>query len=418
MPVKLRSSDLETASSRLRLKPRKAPYRVRIGNGVALGYRRTEASFGTWSAIVADGGGGEQLKKFGDADDREPSNGKNILSFDEAMTQARKLARGEDETAQTQSLLTLDKALTDYGDALKARGARAYNASLPRYHLSDAMLSKPVSLFTEDELTSWRGGLLKKGLAPSSVNRIMNSLRAALTLADKSRVLIWRAGLQALPDATEANNIVIEDEATAQAWVAASYAHGHYLGLLTHVLGESGARPSQASRLRVRDLIVVDAKAPRLMMPKSGKGGTRHPEQRKIERYPVSISPELAALLKTAAKGRPSNAALLLGKDGQPWSDPPGNDYRRDVRSVVKSIGLDPDVYGLYAFRHTSITRMLVEGTHTAIVAKAHDTSEAMIRKHYAALILDHTDSITRKTLPSLGPALQPAASNVVKLTR
>src|SRR5687767_5955148 len=112
------------------------------------------------------------------------------------------------------------------------------------------------------------------------------------------------------------------------------------------------------------------------MMPKSGKGGTRHPGQRKVERYAVSISPQLAALLKTAAKGRPSNAPLLMYKDNKPWNEEnPSGDYRRGVRSVVESIGLDPDVYGLYAFRHTSITRMLLAGTHTAIVAKCHDTS-------------------------------------------
>ena len=111
--------------------------------------------------------------------------------------------------------------------------------------------------------------------------------------------------------------------------------------------------------------------------------------------------------------------ALLLRKNGKPWNEnDPANDYRRNVRSIVESIGLDPDVYGLYAFRHTSITRMLLAGTHTAIVAKCHDTSEAMIRKHYAASILDYTDEITRKTLPALGPALQPAASNVVPLAK
>jgi hypothetical protein len=54
------------------------------------------------------------------------------------------------------------------------------------------------------------------------------------------------------------------------------------------------------------------------MMPKSGKGGTRHPGQRKVERYGVSISPDLAKLLKAAAKSRPSNAPLLLRKDGKP----------------------------------------------------------------------------------------------------
>jgi hypothetical protein len=63
-------------------------------------------------------------------------------------------------------------------------------------------------------------------------------------------------------------------------------------------------------------LIVIDAKAPRLMMPMSGKGGTRNPGQRKVQRYSVSISPELAALLKVAAKGRPSHAPLALRKGG------------------------------------------------------------------------------------------------------
>jgi hypothetical protein len=60
---------------------------------------------------------------------------------------------------------------------------------------------------------------------------------------------------------------------------------------------------------------------------------------------------------------------------------------------------------------------MLLAGTYTAIVAKCHDTCEAMIRKHYAASILDYTDEITRKTLPALGPA-QPAASNVIPLAK
>ena len=259
---------------------------------------------------------------------------------------------------------------------------------------------------------------LAKGLAPSSANRIVNCLRAALTQADKTRVHIWRGGLKTINDATEANNVVIEDETKAQQWVAASYAHDHQLGLLTHVLAETGARPSQAVRLRIRDLITADMAAPRLMMPKSGKGGTRNKSQRKAERYSVSISPALAALLKATAKGRPTNAPLLLRKDGQPWNERNScKDYRRAVREIVEAIGLDPAVYGMYAFRHTSITRMLLAGTHTAIVAKCNDTSETMIRKHYAASILDFTDEITRETLPSLGPA-QPAASNVVPLAK
>jgi hypothetical protein len=39
-----------------------------------------------------------------------------------------------------------------------------------------------------------------------------------------------------------------------------------------------------------------------------------------------------------------------------------------------------------------------------------------MIRKHYAACILNFTDQMTRKTLPTFGPTMTPAKSNVVKL--
>jgi hypothetical protein len=40
-----------------------------------------------------------------------------------------------------------------------------------------------------------------------------------------------------------------------------------------------------------------------------------------------------------------------------------------------------------------------------------------MIRKHYAASILDYTGEMTRKTLPSLGPA-KVASDNVIALQK
>ena len=348
------------------------------------------------------------------------ADGEKVLSFWQAKTEVQRLTGGKSRRGDgdNSAVITLDEALTAYEPTLRKRGANVYNAKRPRRHLTETLLSKPITLLTAHELEGWRDSLLEKGLAPSAVNRNLNSLRAALTQADNTRIHVWRNGLKALPDATEANNVVIEDEAKAQQWVAEAYALDHQLGLLVHTVGETGARPSQAVRLKIRDLVTTDPAAPRLMMPKSGKGGTRHPGQRKVERYAVSISSGLAALLKTAAKGRPSNAPLLLQKDGEPWSEiDPSAGYKKGVRATAKKVGLDPDVYGLYAFRHTSITRMLLKGTHTAIVAKAHDTSEAMIRKHYAASILDFTDEITRQTLPKLGPAA-PVASNVVPLAK
>jgi integrase len=415
---------LQSARARLKLAAQARAYFVKVADSTWIGYRKPSSGPGSWVARVgvADGKGWERTLWTADDGGLE-SNGVKILTFWQAKTEVQKLSgradsRASAPAAEAAPVVTIDEALTAYEPTLLRRGAHVRNARLPRSHLSEVMLARPLVTLTAAELEHWRDSLLTK-VRPSTVNRVANCLRAALTQADKTKAHIWREGLKALPDATEANNVVIEDEAKAREWVAEAYGLDHQFGLLTHVLGETGARPSQAVRLLVRDLIAGDMSAPRLMMPKSGKGGTRHPAQRKLQRYSVSISQELARLLKAAATGRPSNAPLLFRNNGKPWNQTdPNIDYSRDVVRVVESIGLDPDVYGLYAFRHTSITRMLLKGIHTAIVAKAHDTSEEQIRKHYAASILDFTDGITREALPALGPAAQPAAPNVVPLKR
>jgi hypothetical protein len=38
-----------------------------------------------------------------------------------------------------------------------------------------------------------------------------------------------------------------------------------------------------------------------------------------------------------------------------------------------------------------------------------HDTSATMIERHYSRFITDHTDAMTRKALPNLGPVSEQA---------
>jgi hypothetical protein len=401
---------LKTARARRDLRAQTRAYFVPVAAGAWLGYRKPLLGAGKWVARVGQGKDAWE-KTLWEADDGElQADGVHVLSYGQAVEEVQKLVGASsrfDAAVRGSAALTLSEALDAYKLSLKQRGNRTYNATRPRGYLTDADLATPLASIDEKWLKAWCKHLSEQDLEPATVNRIMSCLRAALTEADKDRTLLWQAGLKAIPDATEANNVVIDDPAIAQRWVADSYALDHQLGLLTHVGGETGARPSQSVRLLVRDLVTHDMTAPRLLMPKSGKGGTKSPQQRKLERYSVSISPELAKLLKAAAKGRPSNAKLLLRSNGEPWDEEdPAMHYRRDVRKVVAGLGLDPDVYGLYAFRHTRITNMLLDKTPITIVAKSHDTSEGVIRKHYAASILDYTDDMTRKTLPSLAPTL------------
>jgi hypothetical protein len=90
MVQKLPSSKLGSRSARLRLPVRKKPYFMTIDRGLALGYRRTQTA-GTWvMRITRDGG--DWTQAIGKADDHEEP-GPDVMTFGEAQTRARELAK-------------------------------------------------------------------------------------------------------------------------------------------------------------------------------------------------------------------------------------------------------------------------------------------------------------------------------------
>ena len=121
--------------------------------------------------------------------------------------------------------------------------------------------------------------------------------------------------------------------------------------------------------------------------------------------------------------------ARLLGRDLKPhdqfkywylhvwaWDKNPGQNYHRQIDNVVTAIGLDPAEVTIYCLRHSSIVRMLLRNVPIRLVASLHNTSVAMIEKHYSKYITEHSiDDIARIGLLS-EPA--PAADNVVALVR
>ena len=200
-----------------------------------------------------------------------------MLTFYQAQDAAKKLARGEDGSTDN-APITVDGALTAYKTDLEARSANPYNADWPRVHLTSALLAKPVAVLTATELKKWRDGLLGT-MAPSTINRLCACLCAALEQAAQHDKRIqnreaWEIGLAALPNAQEARNVILSDDKVRE-FVAAAYRADDKFGLLTDMLAVTGARPSQAVRLRVEDLHDHPVR-PKLMMPKSAKGGDRN----------------------------------------------------------------------------------------------------------------------------------------------
>src|SRR6516164_10383576 len=222
---KPRAAKVESATARRKLAVRKKPYWTRISPGIHLGYRRN-AGAGTWSVRVADSGA-EWIKKIALADDLEAASPPHVLSYWQAIDQARALARRQPGEAIDESRpVTVAEALDRYEADLKARGGSPYNAEHPRIHLTGVLLNKPVALLGAIELRKWRDSLLAKGLAPGTVNRCKTGLRAALELAAAHDPRIanqrtWKVGLAALPDAHRARNVILTDDEVRRVVAAA-----------------------------------------------------------------------------------------------------------------------------------------------------------------------------------------------------
>jgi integrase len=371
-----------------------------LARGIRQDYRRNKTRNGSWIARGANGHGKYWTKVIAEADDFDEANGKSILSFFQAQVPIKQLGRGEDGSADA-APITVDHALKDYRADLISRNANAYNSDWVFVHLPDALLSKPVALLASKELKAWRDRLLDT-LAPSTVNRLGRCLCAALEQVAQHNKSIqnreaWEIGLAILPDAQETRNVIISDTKVRE-FVATAYCIDDGLGLLTETLAITGARPSQVVRLRVEDLHDHPVR-PKLMMPKSAKGGGRNRSVKRTERFSLPITVQLAARLKAATKGRPDDAPLLLQSDGTGWGKNPGQSYHRQIDKIVTAIGLDPADVTMYALRHSSIVRMLLQNVPIRLVASLHNTSTAMIEKHYSRYIVEHSDDISRRAL-------------------
>jgi integrase len=406
MARKVRSG-LETRTARLKRPVAKKPEFVKIGLGISLGYRRN-ATAGTWVVRVADGKRSNWTRKIGAADDYDDANGSTIFDYWQAQDRAKAEARPANPAPVADKPTTLRAAIDQYEADLKTRGGDVGNAARVRRHLGEKLLDRPVAALTFSDLRKWRDGLTAKSkrkdspdtgraLAPSGTNRLCTALKAALNLAADTDERIttrrpWEQGLMTLPDAEESHSVILPESAIRKLMVAAG-AQGSAFALLVEGLAVTGARVSQIARVNIGDL-QDDRADPRLMVPSSRKGKGK----KAIMRRPVPISPDFAGRLRESAEGMPADAPLFA-KDGGRWRD---TDHSRPFAKAVTAADVKAEggaVITSYALRHSSIVRQILANVPVRVVAALHDTSVAMLEKHYSHFIGDHSDAMTRAAM-------------------
>ena len=401
-----------------------------IDPDVHLGYRKG-ARGGRWVVRWYRGDGEYQQLTLAAADDALPANGAETLDYGQAVLKARDAvaqARTEAKALRDGPILTVSRAVEEYfafradryaSDPQKGSLSRDVVSRLSKYVLGTPLAAKPLHRLDDKDLRDWKANL-PTSLAPATVRRLVNDLKACLNLAgtkyrkrlpaDYGSTVKFGLRTDLASSAPARRQVLTDDQVRSLIGAAKAYdvedGWDGDLYRLIHVLASTGARLSQVTRIAVGDVLPARKV---IMTPVSRKG--RGAKQ--VEHIGVPVAQDLIDALSPILNDRESKLTLLerwrhkqtdpntWTKDRRgPWKT--ASELTRPWAEIVKRTDLPSDTLP-YALRHSSIVRGLRQGLPTRLVAALHDTSSAMIEKHYSAYISDALEDLAARAVVPLG---------------
>jgi integrase len=429
MPRKLTDHPLNDRAARARLKPDNYPYWRFIRDGFHIGYRKGMRK-GTWMVRImrVPATRRYQTEALGQADDHEKADGTAVLSYAQALDKAQAFREAIEtgaSVARFDATLTVRKAV----EAYIARRTARRQAQAGRTVTSDAQYKLQAHVLadkrlanialrdlTEADLMAWQERLVSQAL--SSRQRIVNDFKAALNAAyamhrralpaDLPAVIKFGLHVEAgeVVIARARENQILPDD-TVRAIVEGAFAEHDDFGRLVMLLAATGARFAQLRRMRVGDVQLGQG---RLLVPQSFKG-----KRKSLEYIRVAIGADVMAELAPIVESREANEPLLerwllrqvgpakwVPHERGGWKTP--SEMTRMWVRVIARLNL-PAATIPYALRHSSIVRGLRANLPIRLVAALHDTSVAMIERHYSRWITEGLeDMVARAVVPLRHP--------------
>ena len=380
---------IDTVEGRSNLKPRAPTYWQKLSNGCHLGFRKlTASSAGSWMAQAYDPETKKQTRRtLGVFENITPN-----LQFNAAKKAAEAwfdhLGKGGSLEA-----VTVKTACQDYVKHIRAgKGDSQANDIEARFgrwvyeaKIADAELPK----LTRKQVDAWRQTLVKTPVianphadeadqttrkrSPSSVNRDMTALRAALNHAhDNAHVtndLAWRVALRPIENADSSRDAYL-DRQQRQALIDKAQPD---VALFLTGLATVPLRPGALAALTVASF---DKRLGVLTIGKDKAGRDRK----------IKLPASTAAFFTERAKDKTPAAPLLARTDGKAWDK---DAWKKPVKAAAVAAELPASVTA-YALRHSSITDLVTGGLDLLTVAQLSGTSVAMIERHYGHLRADH----------------------------
>ncbi|WP_434723069.1 tyrosine-type recombinase/integrase [Mesorhizobium sp. RIZ17] len=410
---------------------------------VHLGYRKGKRG-GVWLVRWRNGLNYKYVT-IGTADDKG-STKVGPLAYEAAIKAARQIVDEHRTQAEAEALgpaLKVKHAVDTYIAARDAREAKRAGRDkrsdagqrLGRYVLGKGERGKQEAIpeaaplanldlfaLTESDLSAWRDGL-PATMKATTRQRLINDMKAALNSAcaanraklPASLPSVIKQGLRASQtdeaEAVARDNQILPDADIARILRAAREIDTEQewegdLFRLVLVLTATGARLSQVARVRVGDCQIAQS---RLMVPTSRKG-----RGAKTGTITVPIGRDVIDELVPVTVKRPPDALLL-----ERWRhvQTPGKiEWQRDQRGgwrsaaelarpwqAIRDRAKLPDVIP-YALRHSSIVKGIRANLPIRLVAALHDTSTAMIERHYSKWITSGLEELARSAIAPLVP--------------
>lgn len=369
------AENIKTKTGRGALQPRREPYWERIKSGLYVGYRKLESGDGTWVARRRMDDAKQKyhaLGHFNDYDDALRAVSEWAASLDQGVKEFDKTVEDACREYVKHQKAEKGKASSDDADGRFARlvyGKPIGKIMLAKLQTTDVRKWLHAQVVEdEDDLDAGRR-------SKDSANRNLASLKAALNLALKDRLVATDAGWKTVTPFTgvgkRREHLLTLEERNTLLEHCQSDLEPLVKGLLL-----TAARPGELAKATVADF---DRRHGTLVL--DGKTGRRT----------VTLSSKARTFISGHVKGKLPTAPIFATEYGQFWNK---DSWKKPFKEAVKSAKLPPSIVS-YHLRHAAISEMLIAGMQTSVVAMLAGTSTAMIDKHYGHLM--HYE--TRKAL-------------------
>jgi integrase len=409
----LASSNLESREARKKLKPRGRPYYRAVERQAHIGYRRNQPGVpGAWSVRNYIGEGRYDEAQLGTADDLHDADGKEVLTYWQAVDAARAYAAApEPDQPERSGPYTVAHAGADYVEFLTHNRRTGYDVrKRMEAHALPALGDLPLEQLTADRLRKWHAGLVKQ--APRLRTRPGEKQRHREVTGDDEAVRKRRVSAnRCLSQLKAALNYAYNDDkvSSAEAWRkvkpfrGADAARVRYLTIaeckrllnacepafrnLVRAALETGARYGELSRLKVSD---YNADVGTVSIRVSKTATPRH----------VVLTPDGVSVFANICAGRAGDELLLTKADGSAW----GKSHQRRPMSAACARAKITPALNFHGLRHCWASHAVMLGLPLLVVAKNLGHADTrMVEKHYGHLAPSYIADAIRQHAPRFG---------------